>query len=567
MSQSLFLTASPVLRARRAALQATVATVVLVLTPMGAPTAALAQESPQPAEARESKDDRGWLKRLSSFLMPARDATDTPAPAQTLAVAAAPSPLRADELIVPVPARQTVLEGQITLNDGMRLAVAHSDTEALAQARYFADLMKRTRNLSVTVVDAHEAATIRLVRNGTPDPKLKGSYGLQVTPAGIQISATDGAGLFYGLGSLWQLATADGRTEGAATIRAVDIQDQPRFGWRGLMVDSARHMQSIETLKQVIDVMALHKLNVFHWHLVDDQGWRLEIKKYPRLTEVGAWRVPQGQGRDVIDPATGKPKLYGGYYSQEQVKDLVAYAAARHITIVPEIEMPGHAHASVVAYPHLGSAKPAPETSSDWGVFPYIYNIDDSTFKFLEDVLDETMTLFPSEFIHVGGDEAVKIQWKQSKRIQRQMKKLGIKDEHALQSYFIQRIEKHLNAKGRKLIGWDEILEGGLAPNATVMSWRGIDGAVAAAKMGHDTVLAAQPMLYLDRRQGLSEREPPGRKELVTLQRVYDFDVTPDSLTENELGHILGVQANIWTEHMRLEDNFRKMAFPRTSAL
>ncbi len=568
MFQPLSLTATPVLRARRAGLLATVATLVVSIAPMVATTTASAQTASQSeAPAQAPKQDQGWLKRLSSFLMPTRQETQAPATNPEPAPQASLSPLRADELIVPVPARQTVLEGQITLSDGMRVAVAHSDSEALAQARYFADLMKRTRNLSVTVVDAGEAATIRLVRTGTPDPKLKGGYGLQVTPAGIQISAADSAGLFYGLGSLWQLATADGRTEGPATIRAIEIKDQPRLGWRGLMVDSARHMQSIETLKQVIDVMALHKLNVFHWHIVDDQGWRLEIKKYPRLTEVGAWRVPQGQGRDVIDPATGKPKLYGGYYTQEQVKDLVAYAAARHITIVPEIEMPGHAHASVVAYPHLGSAKPAPETSSDWGIFPYIYNIDDSTFAFLEDVLDETMALFPSEYIHVGGDEAVKTQWKQSKRIQRQMKKLGIKDEHALQSYFIQRIEKHLNAKGRKLIGWDEILEGGLAPNATVMSWRGIAGAVAAAQMGHDAVLTPHPTLYFDNRQGLSEREPPGRKELVTLQRVYDFDVTPDSLTANQLKHILGVQANLWTEHMRLEENFRKMAFPRASAL
>ncbi|MDB5457951.1 MAG: beta-hexosaminidase, partial [Caulobacter sp.] len=339
-----------------------------------------------------------------------------------------------------------------------------------------------------------------------------------------------------------------------------------RFAWRGLMVDSARHYQDPATLRAIIDAMAAHKLNVLHWHLVDDQGWRLEIKTYPRLTEVGAWRVPAGAaGRD---PKTGKAIRYGGFYSQDQVRALVAYAAARNITIVPEIEMPGHALAPITAYPKLGVSGAAPtDPMSDWGVYPYLYNVDDATFGFLRDVLDEVMALFPGRYIHVGGDEAVKDQWKASPVIQAKMKALGVADEHALQSWFIQRIEHHLNARGRRLIGWDEILEGGLAADATVMSWRGVDGAVAAAKAGHDTVLSPAPLLYLDNRQSASADEPPGRGRVVSLKDVYDFDPAPAALTEAERTHILGLQANAWTEHMRTDQRLERMIFPRLAAV
>jgi hexosaminidase len=347
------------------------------------------------------------------------------------------------------------------------------------------------------------------------------------------------------------------------------IEDAPRFAWRGLLLDSVRHFQSVAFIKTLIDAMAREKLNVLQWHLTDDQGWRLEIKRYPRLTQVGAWRVPAGAAaRHDIDLRTHKPRLYGGYYSQGQVRDLVAYAAARNITIVPEIEMPGHALAAIVAYPRLGSVvKPPTEISSDWGVFPYLYNADDRTFSFLENVLSETMALFPGTYIHIGGDEAVKDQWKASPAVQARMHALGIATEDELQSWFVRRIEKFLNAHGRRLIGWDEILEGGIAPGATITSWRGIDGAVTAARAGHDAVLSPAPVLYFDNRQAEGPDEPSGRGAIVSLHDVYAFDPAPSALSEDERRHILGVQANIWTEHIREQANVIHAAFPRAAAL
>ncbi|HEY4940412.1 MAG TPA: family 20 glycosylhydrolase [Rhizomicrobium sp.] len=353
------------------------------------------------------------------------------------------------------------------------------------------------------------------------------------------------------------------------SIPALRIDDAPRFAWRGLLLDSVRHFQSVVFIKTLIDAMAREKLNILQWHLTDDQGWRLEIRKYPRLTQIGAWRVPAGEAAlHDIDPATRKPRLYGGYYTQAQVRDLVAYAAARNITIVPEIEMPGHAMAAIVAYPRLGSvAKPPTTVSSDWGVFPYLYNPDDRTFAFLEDVLIETMALFPSTYIHIGGDEAVKDQWKASPVVQVRMRALGIANEDVLQSWFVRRIEKFLNAHGRRLIGWDEMLQGGIAPNATITSWRGIDGAITAAKAGHDAVLSPAPVLYFDNRQAEGADEPSGRGAIVSLGDVYDFDPAPVSLSEDERRHIIGVQANIWTEHIREENDVAYAAFPRAAAL
>ena len=358
--------------------------------------------------------------------------------------------------------------------------------------------------------------------------------------------------------SLWQAATPD-EAKGPVAIPAAAIEDAPRFAWRGLMIDSARHFQSIDTLKAVIDAMAAHKMNTFHWHLVDDQGWRLEIKKYPKLTQVAGWRLDPG--------AASKGPRYGGFYTQEQARDLVAYAAARNITVVPEIETPGHALAPIVAYPSLGTAAPDATKLGDWGIFPWLYNTDDATFAFLDDVLNEVMDIFPSPFIHVGGDEAIKDQWKASPKIQAKIKELGLKDEHELQSWFIQRVGKSLDKRGRRLIGWDEILEGGLAPNATVMSWRGLDGAIAAAKAGHDTVLSPHPVLYLDHRQSDSYEEPTGRGRIVTLKDVYAFDPAPAQMSANERKHILGVQANVWTEHMHTDQRMQLMAFPRAVAL
>jgi hexosaminidase len=326
-------------------------------------------------------------------------------------------------------------------------------------------------------------------------------------------------------------------------------------------------MQSVEFIRQLIDWMALHKLNVLHWHLTDDQGWRLEIKQYPKLTQIGAWReLPSLPG--TAHSETRDAYRYGGYFSQEQVRELVAYAAKRNITIVPEIEMPGHASAALAAYPEFGSSDvhlSAPV--SEYGIFPNLYNVNEGTFTFLENILTEVMQLFPGTYIHIGGDEAVKDQWKASPKIQSQMKALGIKDEDQLQSYFIKRIDTFLTAHGRRTLGWDEILEGGLAPNATVMSWRGMQGGIAAAKQGHDAILTPTRPLYFNYRQSDAADEAPGRSALNTLSDVYHFDTTPSALTADERKHVIGIQANLWTEYVITEDRVQWMLFPRVAAL
>jgi hexosaminidase len=391
-----------------------------------------------------------------------------------------------------------------------------------------------------------------------------------VSPNGVRITAHTPAGLLYGAVTLWQLTTAYPQVGGLVDLPALKITDAPRFAWRGLMLDSARHFQSPEFIMKFIDWMALHKLNVLHWHLTDDQAWRLEIKKYPRLTAVGAWRVPAGQAALAdIDPKTGTPRQIGGFYTQQQVRDIVAHAATRHVRIIPEIEMPGHASAAIAAYPALAvfpEANKNAKVPADWGVYEALFNVEESTFGFLQDVMSEVITLFPDEYVHVGGDEAVKTQWETSPRVQARMKEFGVKDAHALQSYFIQRMGKYLNAHGRRLIGWDEILEGDLAPDATVMSWRGINGAIAAAKAGHDTVLSPAPDLYLDHWQSAGD-VAPGRSNTLSLKDVYGFNPLPASIPEEQRRHILGVQANIWTEFMRDEKRVEYMAFPRTAAL
>jgi len=481
------------------------------------------------------------------------------APDPSVSTAAAPV------AVIPAPREWMRASGQFRVTASTPVTSA-TGPDAEAAAHYFIDLLQRTGGPTLRVDAASSAdGGIRFQLDPHASAAVDEAYTLDISPHGVFVSAADARGLFYGAVTLWQLMTP--KTSDAAVLPAMKISDAPRFRWRGLMLDSARHFQSPPFIKQFIDWMALHKLNVLHWHLTDDQAWRLEIKKYPKLTEIGAWRVPAGAGpRADIDPATHRPRLYGGFYTQAEVKEIVQYAAARHITIVPEIEMPGHASAPIAAYPQLGvDGQRVAAVPADWGVYPNLYNIDDATFGFLEDVLAEVMALFPSEYIHVGGDEAVKSQWHASPAVQARMRSLGIEDEHALQSYFIQRIEKYLSAHGRRLIGWDEILDGGLAPNATVMSWRGIEGAVAAAKAGHDAVLSPHPTLYFDHRPFAAP--VPGRGLIVSTEDVYTFDPAPAALTAEERKHILGVQANIWTEHIRTESRVEYMAFPRVAAL
>ncbi len=454
--------------------------------------------------------------------------------------------------VIPAPADPRALRGAFTVTP--QTAIFVRDANAEWTARYFADLLARTRGLSLPVVRTPAARSISFALDAGDRVRSDEGYELRITRRGIAVSARDPRGLLYGAITLWQLLTADG-----TRLQAMQIRDEPRFAWRGLLLDSARHYQSPQFIERFLDTMALHKLNVLHWHLTDDQAWRLEIKKYRRLAEIGGWRVPAG---------AGKQPTIGGIYTQDTVRHLVAYAAQRGITIVPEIEMPGHATAAIVAYPQLASIEQPPSVvPADWGVYPNLYNVEEPTFAFLEDVLDEVIALFPSPYIHVGGDEAVKDQWRASPRVQARMRELSVENEAKLQGYFVQRIEKFLASRGRRLIGWDEILEGGMGPEATVMSWRGIDGAVAAARSGHDAVLSPWPTLYLDNRQSANQDYPPGRARVVSTEEIYAFDPLPPQLTPEEQKHILGLQGNLWTEHIRTEERVEYMAWPRGAAI
>lgn len=488
--------------------------------------------------------------------------------AATVAVAGTPTQL-AD--VVPVPAEVAPQPGAFTLREDVGITSAQAP-EVTRIAAYFAALLRESHGLRLKLRAQGDRRPADGAINFVLDPGAPGaspeSYRLEVSPQRVLVSAREPRGLFYGAVTLWQLASAEHLHEGALALPAVRIEDTPRFRWRGLLLDSARHFQSPEFILRYLDWMALHKLNVLGWHLTDDQGWRLEIMRYPRLTRVGAWRVPAGEAAlKDIDPATHRPRLYGGYYTQQEVRRIVAHAAARNITIVPEIEMPGHATAAIVAYPELGVLeKPPAAVPSDWGVYPNLFNVEESTFTFIDNVLDEVMALFPGEYIHTGGDEAVKDQWRASARIQARMRELGVKSEEALQGYFTARLGKYLAAHGRRQIGWDEILEGGVPPDAAVMSWRGVEGAITAAAHGHDTVLSPAPALYLDFRQGSGPEEPPGRGAVISLESVYRFDPLPGPLVHQQ-SRVLGVQANLWTEHVRTEEDAAYMTWPRAAAL
>jgi hexosaminidase len=487
---------------------------------------------------------------------PVADANPAP-PAQSAATAPA-LPL------IPMPASAVRGGGGFPVRADTPVIAAADDPAARQAAGQFARLLAESFGSAPVLSDAGDAANaIAFVT----DPQLKTpaeGYVLEVSSDGVRIRARDAAGLFYGGVSLWQLLSADGQRQRPVTVPGVRIEDAPRFAWRGFMLDSARHLQSVEEIKRLLDQMARHKLNVFHWHLTDDQGWRLEIKRYPKLAEVGAWRAPAGKaGRD----GAGKPLRYGGFYTQAQAREIVEYAAQLHITVVPEIELPGHAQAAIASYPELGVTGQTPPVSPDWGVHTWLFNVEDPTFAFLENVLTEVMAVFPGQYIHIGGDEADKYQWQHSPQVQARRKALGLADDMQLQSWFIKRIEKFLVAHDRRLIGWDEILEGGLPPEATVMSWRGTKGAVEAARQGHDVVLTPSDVTYLNRMQSEEADEPPAHDYPTPLKAVYDFEPVPPELNSEQAKHVLGTQANLWTEHVRTEARVEHMAFPRLSAL
>ncbi|MFM6968940.1 MAG: family 20 glycosylhydrolase [Sediminibacterium sp.] len=406
-------------------------------------------------------------------------------------------------------------------------------------------------------------------------------YLLTVTPKQIKVLAKTKVGAFYGMQTLLQLEVASKK------IPVLTIEDAPAFGYRGLMLDVGRHFMPITFIKQLLDVMAMQKMNNLHLHLTEDQGWRIEIKKYPKLTSVGSVR-----GGTLIGkyPGTGNTNTpYGGYYTQAQLKELVAYAAAKHINIVPEIEMPGHASAAIAAYPELSCFPSEPTKLTNnmyasatenkiktlggkivqetWGVFDDVFAPSEFTFNFIEHVLDEVMDIFPSSYIHIGGDECPKTAWKRSSYCQSLMKEKGIANEHALQSYFIQRVEKYVNSKGRKIIGWDEILEGGLAPNATVMSWQGEEGGITAAKQHHDVIMTPQGTCYLNFYQSSDPRDSIAFGGFLPIEAVYNYSPVPAALTPNEASYIKGVQGNLWTEYIANKDLASFMLYPRAMAI
>jgi len=463
--------------------------------------------------------------------------------------------------IIPKPVSVQAAAGHFALGK-QTVLVAASDA-ARKNADLFNEFLWNRYGIKLTV--AREASGKAIVLEDQADVAAQEAYSLSVTPDRITIKGGS-AGCFYGLQSVLQLIETQ---DGGLSVPAVNVSDKPEFGYRGVMIDVARHFFSLDEMKKIVDLLAYFKFNRLHWHLTDDQGWRLEIKKYPKLTQVSAWRDSSilGQYGDY------KPFVYdgvkhGGYYSQEEARELVKYAADRKITILPEIELPGHSTAVLAAYPQFGCKDTVYHVPGYWGVHYAIYCPKEETFKFLEDVLTEVMAIFPGEYIHVGGDEVPKEHWQESKFAQSLIAKQKLKDEHELQSYFISRIEKFLNKNGRRLVGWDEILEGGLAPNATVMSWRGEKGGIAAARMGHDVIMTPNSHLYIDHYQSKDKQnEPTAIGGFLPLERVYSYNPRPDSLTPDQQQHVLGVQANLWTEYIGTNNKLEYMLFPRMLAL
>jgi hexosaminidase len=472
--------------------------------------------------------------------------------------AQAPSPFP----IIPRPLKAEALSGKFTIDEGTTVAVDGASSALGDVAAFLAARLRQSTGFPLPVVAGGKGGTILLSllpagTSGGPE-----GYDLRVTPSGVRIAATSPAGIFYGIQTLFQLLPVEFEYGGPVygvrwELPGIAVHDAPRFSWRGMHLDVGRHFSSKASVMRYIDLLSRYKLNTFHWHLTDDQGWRIEIKKYPRLTSVGSWR------RETL--GDGQP--HGGFYTQEDVREVVAYARSRFVTIVPEIEMPGHACAALAAYPELSCSGGPFEVHTVWGVIDDVFCAgNEQTFEFLQDVLTEVMQLFPSTFIHVGGDECPKGRWKTCPKCQARIALEKLSGEHELQSYFVRRIEKFLNARGRRLIGWDEILEGGLAPHASVMSWRGVAGGIEAARSGHDVVMTPTSHCYFDYYQGLTG-EPKAIGGYIPLERVYGFEPVAAELNPEEGKHVLGVQGNLWTEYIPSFRQAEYMAFPRACAL
>ena len=483
--------------------------------------------------------------------------------------------------VIPQPAEVVHLEGRCVLRPS-------TPVEAFAAAAEPAAVFLRTqlrqglaaRSVVAQVGDAASDRAIhqsvRLLQSAT-DQGAEG-YHLRVEPTGVVLEASAAAGWFYGVQTLLQLLPADSTAE-SWSIECVRITDSPRFRWRGLMLDVSRHLMPVDGLLRLLDTMAAHKLNVFHWHLTDDQGWRIQSERFPRLTEIGAWRrgsdgtLTPGRSQQETAPAAepgsekSSPK-YGGFYSHDDIRAVVAYAADLHITVVPEIEMPGHAVAALSAYPELSCTGGPFEPETRTGIFKDVYCAgNEASFRLLQGVLEEVLPLFPGEYVHIGGDECPKTRWSSCPRCQRRIREEGLKDEHELQSYVIRRMEKFLTRHGKRLIGWDEILEGGLPPRATVMSWRGTEGGIAAARLGHDVVMTPHTHCYLDYKQAADGEPVAIPHGLTPLEKTYSYEPIPPELTPEQADHVLGVQGNLWTEYVPDIGHAEYMLWPRAAAV
>ncbi len=475
--------------------------------------------------------------------------------------------------VIPAPVSITELKGDFIFTGKTRIILSVIDDETKLAADFLAGLVRNPTGIDLQVIEGKKASKNSIFMVLDTAVSHEEGYLLTVTPKNIIVRAKTASGLFYGVQTLRQLMPAEvespAQVEGLViSVPACIIEDEPRFGYRGMHLDVGRHMFPIGYIKRYIDMIALHKMNKFHWHLTEDQGWRIEIKKYPGLTEAGAFRKETLIGHGGQRPFTFDGKQYGGFYTQDEVKEIVAYAASKFITVIPEIEMPGHALAALASYPELGCTGGPYEVQTRWGVFDDVFCAGkEGTFKFLEDVLSEVIELFPSEYVHIGGDECPKTKWEKCPLCQKRMKDEGLSDEHELQSYFIQRIEKYLLSKGRKIIGWDEILEGGLAPEATVMSWRGTTGGIAAAKQKHDVIMTPYTYVYLDYYQSEPEGEPLAIGGYLPLEKVYSFNPMPEELTQEEQKYILGVQGNLWSEYLSTPGQMEYMVYPRMFAI
>ncbi len=463
--------------------------------------------------------------------------------------------------LIPEPKEMVLSSGQFAISE--KTVIYYSGEEAKKAAGLFSEFIQSNFGFRLRLKPVTKANSFpgNILFKENAESRAE-AYQLLVDNKQVRLTG-NGAGLFYGLQTLEQLSPVEKKKE--VVIPAVSINDQPRFGYRGLMLDVSRHFFSVAYIKKFLDVMAHFKFNRFHWHLTDDQGWRIEIKKYPKLQSIGAWRKPVDNIKNSEFIKDGK---YGGFYTQAEAREIVAYAAERHITVIPEIEMPGHSIAALASYPHLGCTEGPYEVAPFGEIKRDVYCAGkESTFNFLKDVLSEVMEIFPSPYIHIGGDETPKERWEACPHCQKRMRYEGLKNAHELQSYFVHRMEKFLNSKGRKIIGWDEILEGGLAPNATVMSWRGESGGIAAARQHHDVIMSPFTYLYLDYYQGNPKTEPPAFPAQLPLSKVYSYEPLSDSLTTEQHKYIKGIQGNVWGENIREGNHSDYMTYPRALAV